>query len=78
MPKTLSIFGCVIAGVIFFIVGLIPGVLFISSPLPGAESYILIGLARFSVFLTGICEFLLGIAIGALWITVRRNLRKSL
>jgi hypothetical protein len=68
MRRALFIFGFIVTAVAVFIVGLVPGERTLSSP--GADSYILIGIARFAVQLTALCEFLLGAAVAALWMTL--------
>jgi len=72
--RTLFIIGFIIAAVVLFLAGLVPGERELSSQ--GDDSYILIGIARFAVYITGFCEFMLGAALVAIWLGVRAKLSK--
>jgi hypothetical protein len=75
MRKALLVLCLVVAGPIFLILGLTPGESVIASD--GADSFILKGIARFAVLLTGLCEFILGAAFVAMWITIRNKLKRN-
>ena len=73
MKTMLLSIGFIPAALILFIVGLVPGEHFLSSS--GADSYILIGIARFATHVTGLCEFVLGGVLVAVWIRLLRRMR---
>jgi hypothetical protein len=75
MKTMLLIIGFILAALILFILGLVPGEHFLSSP--GADSYILVGIARFATWVTGFCEFVLGGVLVAVWIRLLRRTRMA-
>jgi len=72
MRQALSVIGFIIVAVVLFLAGLMPGERELQSS--GGDSYILVGIARFAVNLTGFCEFVLGAALVAVWHAVRTRL----
>ena len=71
MKTTILIIGLVVAAFGVFILGLVPGERLLSAP--DTDSYVLIGVARFASWTTGLCEFLLGgIAALVVMMIVRR------
>jgi len=73
MKAALLLLGLVVAALLLFILGLVPGErILIGSH---SDSYVLIGIARFAIWSTGLSEFLLGCAFAlgcmAIWRRVK-------
>ena len=63
--KILLIIGFALVAVVVFIIGLVPGEHFLSSP--NTDSRVLIGEARFATLVTGCCEWRLGAVFIVVW-----------
>lgn len=75
MKIFLLLIGFIPIAVILFLAGLVPGEHFLSSP--GADSFILVGVARFAAYVTGLCEFVLGGILAAIWINLLKRMRTT-
>ena len=73
--KILLTIGFALVAFVVFIIGLLPGEHFLSSP--NTDSYVLIGEARFAAWVTGFCEFILGAAVIAAWFRLFRQTKRA-
>ena len=75
MRTILLLTGFIPIAYILFIVGLVPGERFLFSS--GEDSQVLVGVARFAVYVTGLCEFVLGGVLVAVWVWLLRRTEKT-